>query len=151
MDWPEVKYARSGDLSIAYQVTGEGPGDLVFVPFLLSPIFSWLVPEMAVFFGRLASFSRLIVFDKRGTGASDRPRVLPTLEVQMDDIRAVLDDLGSEETALFGAGAGGRRGAAAARQPPRGELPGAAAAGAGGQAGVLGAAAPPGVDGPGGI
>jgi len=108
VDWPEVKYARSGDLSIAYQVTGEGPGDLVFVPFLLSPIFSWLVPEMAGFFGRLASFSRLIVFDKRGTGASDRPRVLPTLEVQMDDIRAVLDDLGSEETALFGAGAGGQ-------------------------------------------
>jgi class 3 adenylate cyclase len=106
--WPEVKYARSGDLSIAYQVIGEGRGDLVFVPFLLSPIFSWLVPEMAVFFGRLASFSRLIVFDKRGTGASDRPRILPTLEVQMDDVRAVLDDIGSEEVALFGAGAGGQ-------------------------------------------
>jgi class 3 adenylate cyclase len=106
--WPEVKYARSGDLSIAYQVIGEGRGDLVFVPFLLSPVFSWLVPEMAVFFGRLASFSRLIVFDKRGTGASDRPRVLPTLEVQMDDVRAVLDDVGSEEVALFGSGAGGQ-------------------------------------------
>src|SRR5881396_1173390 len=92
VDWPEVKYARSGDLSIAYQVIGEGRRDLVFVPFLLSPIFSWLVPEMAEFFGRLASFSRLIVFDKRGTGASDRPRVLPTLEVQMDDVRAVLDN-----------------------------------------------------------
>jgi class 3 adenylate cyclase len=108
VEWPEVKYARSGDLSIAYQVVGEGRGDLVFVPFLLSPVFSWLVPEMAEFFGRLASFSRLIVFDKRGTGASDRPRVLPTLEVQMDDVRAVLDDLGSEEVALFGAGVGGQ-------------------------------------------
>lgn len=108
VDWPEVKYARSADLSIAYQVIGEGRGDLVFVPFLLSPIFSWLVPEMAGFFERLASFSRLIVFDKRGTGASDRPRVLPTLEVQMDDVRAVLDDIGSEEVALFGAGAGGQ-------------------------------------------
>ena len=93
MEWPEVKYARSGDLWIAYQTYGGGPRDVVYVPFLLSPVFSWLVPEMADFFERLGSFSRLIVFDKRGTGASDRPRELPALETQMDDVRAVLDDV----------------------------------------------------------
>src|SRR5437867_2444914 len=99
MEVPEVRYARSGELSIAYQVVGDGPVDLVLVPFLLSPIFSWYVPQIADFFGRLASFSRLIVFDKRGTGASDRPRSLPTLEAQMDDVRAVLDAVGSEQAA----------------------------------------------------
>jgi pimeloyl-ACP methyl ester carboxylesterase len=83
---PEVEYARSADLSIAYQVVGDGPVDLVFVPFLLSPVFSWYVPQIAEFFRRLASFSRLILLDKRGTGASDRPRTLPTLELQMDDV-----------------------------------------------------------------
>jgi class 3 adenylate cyclase len=120
MEFPEVKYARSGDLRIAYQVVGQGPRDLVFVPFLLSPVFSWLVPEMTEFFQRLAAFSRLILFDKRGTGASDRPRALPTLEVQMDDVRAVLDEVGSEEAALFGAGAGGQMAALfAATYPER--------------------------------
>jgi class 3 adenylate cyclase len=120
VDLPEVRYARSADLSIAYQVVGDGPRDLVYVPFLLSPVFSWLVPELAEFFMRLASFSRLIVFDKRGTGASDRPRTLPTLEVQMDDVRAVLDDVGSEEAALFGVGAGGQMAALfAATYPER--------------------------------
>ena len=77
-------------------------------------------PEMAEFFRRLASFSRLIVFDKRGTGASDRPRTLPTLEVQMDDVRAVLDEVGSDEAALFGVGAGGQMAALfAATYPER--------------------------------
>jgi len=103
---PEVRYARSGDVSIAYQVVGNGPVDLVFVPFLLSMIFAWLHPLYVGFFERLASFSRLILFDKRGTGASDRPRGLPTLEAQMDDVRAVLDAVGSERAALFGAGHG---------------------------------------------
>ena len=120
MVFPEVKYARSGDLWIAYQVVGDGPRDLVFVPFLLSPVFSWLVPEMTEFFQRLASFSRLILFDKRGTGASDRPRTLPTLEVQMDDVRAVLDEVGSDEAVLFGTGAGGQMAALfAATYPER--------------------------------
>ena len=120
MELPEVKYARSGDLRIAYQVVGAGPPDLVYVPFLLSPVFAWLVPEMTVFFRRLASFSRLILFDRRGTGASDRPRALPTLEVQMDDVRAVLDEVGSEEAALFGTGAGGQMAALfAATYPER--------------------------------
>jgi class 3 adenylate cyclase len=104
---PDVHYARSGDLSIAYQVVGDGPIDLVFVPFLISPIFSWLHPVFGSFYERLASFSRLILFDKRGIGASDRPRSQPTLEAQMDDVRAVLDAVGSEQAALFGSGHGG--------------------------------------------
>ncbi len=117
---PEVEYARSADLSIAYQVVGDGPVDLVYVPFLLSPVFSWYVPQIAAFFRRLASFSRLILFDKRGTGASDRPRTLPTLELQMDDVRAVLDAVGSEQAALLGAGHGGQMAALfAATYPER--------------------------------
>ena len=105
MDTPDTRYTRSGDAHIAYQVVGRGP-DLVFAPFLISMIFAWLHPLFVDFFERLASFSRLILFDKRGTGASDRPRSLPTLEAQMDDLRAVLDEAGSEQAALFGAGHG---------------------------------------------
>jgi pimeloyl-ACP methyl ester carboxylesterase len=104
---PEVCYARSGDLSIAYQVVGAGPIDLVFVPFLVSSVFSWIHPLFASFYEHLASFSRLILLDKRGIGASDRPRTPPTLEAQMDDVRAVLDAVGSERAALFGSGHGG--------------------------------------------
>jgi class 3 adenylate cyclase/pimeloyl-ACP methyl ester carboxylesterase len=104
---PEVCYARSGDLSIAYQVAGAGPIDLVFVPFLISSVFSWIHPLFASFYQHLASFSRLILLDKRGIGASDRPRTPPTLEAQMDDVRAVLDAVGSERAALFGSGHGG--------------------------------------------
>jgi class 3 adenylate cyclase len=108
VDTPDVEYARSGELSIAYQVLGDGPLDLVFVPFSLSAIFSSEHPPFSRFYGRLASFSRLILFDKRGTGASDRPRTPPTLEAQMDDVRAVLDAVGSDQAALFGAGHGGQ-------------------------------------------
>ena len=99
---PDVRYARSGDVAIAYQVLGEGPVDLVFVPFLGNIRWSWEQPLFARFLERLASFSRLILFDKRGTGLSDRPRTL-TLEAQMDDIRAVLDAVDSERAALLGA------------------------------------------------
>jgi class 3 adenylate cyclase len=105
---PDLEYARSGDLSIAYQVMGEGPVDLVFVPFILSSVFARYVPLIEGFFERLAAFSRLILFDKRGTGASDRPRTTPTLESQMDDVRAVMDAVGSEQAALFGTGHGGQ-------------------------------------------
>jgi len=105
VETPETRYTRSGDVYIAYQIVGHGP-DLVFAPFLISMIFAWLHPLFVDFFDRLASFSRLILFDKRGTGASDRPRALPTLEAQMDDLRAVLDAAGSEQAALFGAGHG---------------------------------------------
>jgi class 3 adenylate cyclase len=94
-------------LSIAHQVVGAGPIDLVFVPFLISSVFSWIHPLFASFYERLASFSRLILLDKRGIGASDRPRTPPTLEAQMDDVRAVLDAVGSERAALFGSGHGG--------------------------------------------
>jgi class 3 adenylate cyclase len=104
---PDVEYARSGDLSIAYQVMGDGPVDLVFVPFLISTVFSSGYEPFSTFYERLATFSRLILFDKRGTGASDRPRTPPTLEAQMDDVRAVLDAVGSEQAALFGTGHGG--------------------------------------------
>jgi class 3 adenylate cyclase len=104
---PVVEYARSGDVSIAYEVIGDGPTDLVFVPLLISTIFSRPHEPFASFYEGLASFSRLILFDKRGIGASDRPRTPPTLEAQMDDVRAVLDAVGSEQAALFGAGHGG--------------------------------------------
>jgi class 3 adenylate cyclase len=99
---PDIRYARSGDVAIAYQVLGEGPVDLVFVPFFGNIRWNWEQPLFARFLERLASFSRLIMFDKRGTGLSDRPRTL-TLETQMDDIRAVLDAIDSERAALLGA------------------------------------------------
>lgn len=104
---PDVEYARSGDVAIAYQAIGAGPLDLVFVPFFGNIRWAWEQPRFAQFFERLASFSRLILLDKRGTGLSDRPRVL-TLETQMDDIRAVLDAVGSERAALLGAVQGGQ-------------------------------------------
>ena len=99
---PDVRYARSGEVAIAYQVVGEGPVDLVFVPFFGNIRWAWEQPLFARFFERLAEFSRLILLDKRGTGLSDRPRLL-TLETQMDDIRAVLDAVASKRAALFGA------------------------------------------------
>ena len=107
---PETRYARSGDLNIAYQVTGDGPRDLVYVPGWVSNIeLMWEEPAMAHFLERLASFSRLILFDKRGTGLSDRVSndELPTLEERMDDVRAVLEAVGSERAALFGHSEGG--------------------------------------------
>jgi class 3 adenylate cyclase len=99
---PDIRYARSGDVAIAYQVTSDGPLDLVFVPFFGNVRWAWENPHIARFYEQLSSFSRLILFDKRGTGLSDRPRTL-TLETQMDDIRAVLDAVGSEQAALLGA------------------------------------------------
>jgi class 3 adenylate cyclase len=107
LDTPEVRYARSGDVSIAYQVVGDGPVDLLFVPFLINLIWAWEQQIFVDFCNRLASFSRLILLDKRGTGLSDAPRDLPTLETRMDDLRAVMDDAGSERAALLGAGSPG--------------------------------------------
>jgi class 3 adenylate cyclase len=107
LETPDVRYARSGDVSIAYQVVGDGPVDVLFVPFLINLVWAWEQPIFVNFCRRLASFSRLILFDKRGTGLSDRPRDLPTLETRMDDIRAVMDDAGSERAALLGAGSPG--------------------------------------------
>ena len=100
---PETRYARSGDVSIAYQVTGEGPFDVVRVPPFVSHVeLEWQVPRGADFYRRIASFCRLIRFDKRGTGMSDRVSGIPTLETRMDDVRAVMDAAGSERAALFG-------------------------------------------------
>ncbi len=105
---PETRYAKSGDVNIAYQVAGEGPLDLVLVAGFVSHLeHDWEEPRMARFLERLASFSRLIRFDKRGTGLSDRPGGLPDLETRMDDVRAVMDAVGSERAALFGYSEGG--------------------------------------------
>jgi class 3 adenylate cyclase len=105
---PETRYARSGDVSIAYQVTGEGPFDVVWVPAFVSHLeLAWDVAGLAAFNQRLASFCRLIRFDKRGTGMSDRVSGVPTLETRMDDVRAVMDAVGSERAALIGASEGG--------------------------------------------
>jgi DNA-binding winged helix-turn-helix (wHTH) protein len=103
-----VQYARSGDVNIAYQVCGNGPVDLVFVMGWVSHLeYYWKEPSFAKFLGRLASFSRLILFDKRGTGLSDPVTQLPTLEQRMDDVRAVLDAVGSRRGVLLGVSEGG--------------------------------------------
>ena len=107
---PKTEYARSGELHIAYQVVGRGPLDLVYVPGWVSHVeLAWEEPTLARFLTRLASFSRLITFDKRGTGLSDRvpPEELPSLETRMDDLRAVMDAAGSERAAIFGFSEGG--------------------------------------------
>jgi DNA-binding winged helix-turn-helix (wHTH) protein/pimeloyl-ACP methyl ester carboxylesterase len=105
---PDTRYGKSGDLSIAYQVVGDGPIDLVYVPGWVTHLeYAWEDPSLARYYQRLASFSRLILFDKRGTGLSDRTAGIPTLEERMDDVRAVMDAAGSERAALFGASEGG--------------------------------------------
>jgi class 3 adenylate cyclase len=105
---PRTQYAKSGGLNIAYQVIGDGPFDLLYAPGFISHLeAAWEVPFIADLFERLASFSRLISFDKRGTGLSDRPGKPTTFEERMDDVRAVLDAAGSEQAALFGISEGG--------------------------------------------
>jgi len=107
---PVTRYAKSGEYSIAYQIVGDSPLDLVYVPGFVSHVEAvWEDPDYARFLDRLASFSRLIIFDKRGTGLSDRVpvKLLPTLEERMDDVRAVMDAAGSERAALFGVSEGG--------------------------------------------
>jgi len=102
---PQTKYARSGDVHIAYQALGNGPLDLVFSPGWVTHLEgAWDYPPFARFYERLASFSRLIILDRRGTGLSDRvvDTALPTLEERMDDLRAVLDAVGSQRAGLFG-------------------------------------------------
>ena len=100
---PETRYARSGDVRIAYQVVGNGPFDLVFVPGYVSNMdLYWDGAAWSHFFSRPASFSRLILFDKRGTGLSDRMAGVATLEERMDDVKVVMDAVGSERAALFG-------------------------------------------------
>jgi pimeloyl-ACP methyl ester carboxylesterase/class 3 adenylate cyclase len=108
MDMPETQYAKSGDTYIAYQVMGEGPFDVVFVPGFVSHVELHMeLPLSASFFSRLASFCRLIRFDKRGTGLSDRISSVQTLEERMDDVRAVMDAARSDRAAMLGFSQGG--------------------------------------------
>jgi pimeloyl-ACP methyl ester carboxylesterase/DNA-binding CsgD family transcriptional regulator len=108
MGAPATLYARSGALHIAYQVVGDGPRDLIYVPSAFGHVeIFWESPEVEHFLRGLASFSRMIIFDKRGTGMSDRPSSAPTLAERADDIRAVMDAVGSTQAALFGMSDGG--------------------------------------------
>jgi len=105
---PETHYARSGDVNIAYQVVGSGPRDLVFIMGWVSHLdYFWAEPSFARFLHRLSTFSRLILIDKRGTGLSDRVAELPTLEQRMDDVRAVMEQVGSRYATLMGVSEGG--------------------------------------------
>jgi class 3 adenylate cyclase len=118
-----VRYAKTGTVNLAYQVVGDGPVDLVLSPGWVTHIdLAWDIPPLARFLRSLASFTRLILFDKRGTGLSDRVTsdALPTLEQRMDDIRAVMDAAGSERAVLFGTiGGGAMCGLFAASHPDR--------------------------------
>ena len=110
MDVPRTRYARSGDLNIAYQVFGSGSLDLVYVPGWVSHVEeTWESPDYAEFLRRLGSFARVVMFDKRGTGLSDPVAIdrLPTLEERMDDVRAVMDAAQSRRAAVFGVSEGG--------------------------------------------
>ena len=118
---PQTRYARAEDVSVAYQVLGDGPIDLVFFPGWFSHMdLQWQDPLLARWLRRLASFSRLILFDKRGVGLSDPVASAPTLDERMDDIRAVMDAVGSEQAAIFGLSEGGTMSALfAAAHPDR--------------------------------
>jgi len=105
---PKTKYARSGDVHIAYQISGDGPVDVVWAPGTMSHLdLDWEIPRRALFLERFSKFCRLIRFDKRGTGLSDRPVKMATLEERADDIRAVMDDVGIERANIFGVSEGG--------------------------------------------
>jgi pimeloyl-ACP methyl ester carboxylesterase len=107
VDVPDVLYAKSGDVNVAYQVTGDGPFDLVFVPGYVTHLeLHWAIGSFTPFLERLSSFSRLMRFDKRGTGMSDRISGAPTLEMRMDDVRAVMDAVGSRRAAFYGVSEG---------------------------------------------
>src|SRR5437868_9841129 len=104
---PETNYAKSGDVYIAYQVNGTGPFDLVWAPGTFSHLdMDWEFPMRADFFLKLGTICRLIRFDKRGTGLSDRPTQMATLEQRTDDIRAVMDALGLKSAVIFGVSEG---------------------------------------------
>ncbi len=105
---PATQYTKSGRLNIAYQVFGSGPIDLVYIPGWVSNIdWMWACPELVSFLVELGKIARIILFDKRGTGLSDRVVELSTLEERMDDIRAVMDAVGSKNAVLFGHSEGG--------------------------------------------
>jgi len=105
---PETRYAQSGDVSIAYQVMGDGPIDLILVPGFISHIeFQHELPGYTAFLRRLAGFARVVTFDKRGQGMSDRMSGAPSLEMRMEDVRAVMDTMGSKHAVLVGFSEGG--------------------------------------------
>jgi pimeloyl-ACP methyl ester carboxylesterase len=98
---PDTHYAKSGDVHIAYQVFGEGAINLVLAPFFVSNIENyWDEPDFARWLLRMASYARVVMFDKRGTGMSDRVSELPGLDQRMDDLRAVMDAAGMEGGSL---------------------------------------------------
>jgi pimeloyl-ACP methyl ester carboxylesterase/DNA-binding CsgD family transcriptional regulator len=116
----ETQYAKCGPVSIAYQVVGEGPTDLILVPGFVSHVeVAWEEPRLARFLSRLASFSRLIMFDKRGTGMSDPVTSPPSVNQRMDDIRAVMDAAGSRRGTIFGISEGGTLSLLFARAHPK--------------------------------
>ena len=116
---PRTLYTKSGDVTIAYQVLGDGPIDLVYAPGWISNVeYGWQNPDFERFFRRLSSFCRLILFDKRGTGLSDRDVGFPTLEQRTDDIRAVMDAVGSEKATIMGVSEGGHMSALFAASYP---------------------------------
>jgi class 3 adenylate cyclase/pimeloyl-ACP methyl ester carboxylesterase len=103
LDLPPTRYARSGDLSIAYQTLGDGPIDLILVPAMITHLeFLHEIPGYTDFLRRLAAFARVVTFDKSGQGLSDRPSGVPSLEQRMDDIRAIMSDIGSARAVLLG-------------------------------------------------
>lgn len=105
---PETRYARSGEVNIAWQAVGDAPVDLLFVPGWVSHVeYAWEEPAISPFLERLTRFSRLILMDRRGTGLSDPVERLPTLEERMDDVRAVMNAAGSKQAFLFGVSEGG--------------------------------------------
>jgi len=105
---PSTRYAQSGGLSIAYQVVGDGPLDIVYIPGWVSNLdHAWEFPRLVHVFERLSAFARLILFDKRGTGLSDRNVGFPTLEQRMQDVQAVMDAVGSRRAVLMGTSEGG--------------------------------------------
>ncbi len=103
LDLPETRYALSGDVNIAYQVMGEGPIDIILVPGMVSHVeFTHELVGFTSFLRRLATFARVVTFDKRGQGLSDRISGAPSLEQRMDDVRAIMNEIGSERAALLG-------------------------------------------------
>ena len=100
---PDVHYARNGEVSLAYQVVGDGPRDMLLVSGFLSNVeYAWMYPSLSAFLSRLASFTRLILMDRRGSGLSDRFTEAPPVETTLQDLEAVLDQVGSPRTTLFG-------------------------------------------------